>query len=209
MASHTLTELQGILRNRIPVASTDTQLTATVLTSLINTALQAVSAERNWPWLLTSTALTTVAGTAGYATPTAWLSTDTIIETTTGLFLANRNRKDVLAVPTSVTGEPVMYSIDGSNIVLRPIPDAVYSFTHYYFKMEPALASGSDTPLVPVGSDEGVIEYATFLALRFRREDQRAIYAKKAYDDWVERMADNITGSRDTRAPRVRQGSAI
>lgn len=209
MASRTLTTLQGAVRNRVPISSTDTALTAAVLTDFINAALLQISVEHNWPWLLASADISIVAGTSGYAVPTGYVATDEIVELATGEGLSHRGRKDLLSIPTTNRGRPEWYSVYSALVNVRPVPDASYTYKHFYYKTEPALVSGSDTPLIPTGFDEGVVEYATYLALRFKREEARAQFAMKSYTDWLKRSSDNVIESREPRPISVRRGSVL
>lgn len=207
-AGRTLTDLLTALRNRVPVASTDTQLTTAVLTEFINNALYQVSIEHDWPWLLTSETISVTSGDSTYATPTDFISTQLIVELATGEYLTHKSRKELFGIATATTGRPIWYSVTDDEIHLRPVPDASYSFKHYYYRMEPTI-SGSTAPLIPRGYDEGVLEYATFLALRNRREESRAQFARKSYDEWLRRTADNLIESKETRAPTIRRGSQV
>lgn len=205
----TLAELRSTLRKRATIAENDTSATYQVLDDFINVALQQVSVEHDWPWLLTSEAISTTSGDSTYPLDDRYVATDTIVDLTTGESLRHRDRKTLLLTPTATTGRPTVYSIYAGQINVRPVPNGVYALTHLFYQQEAILIGDTAEPLVPRGYDEGVIEYAAFLALRFMREEQRAVFARKAYDEWLTRTADNLIESKETRAPRVRPGNQV
>jgi hypothetical protein len=208
MAQHTLSQLRALVRSRIAASDTDTALTAHVLNGLVNSALRQVSVDHSWPWLLTSETLNTVAGTATVTAGSNWLETESLSDVD-GVIFRHTSRKDLLSIPVSNTGRPSLYAVSNGTILLRVVPDGAYALTHWYYRMEPELISDQATPLIPVGYDDGVIEFASYLSLRHKREDARAQVAKKAYDEWLKRTSDNTLGTKDTKAPRIYGAGAI
>ena len=205
----TLGQLRDAVRRRVPITDTDTQLTYEIIDEFINTALRQVSTEHNWPWLLDTQAITTAAGDDSYNVDADYLSTKVISENQSDLVLRNTAIQDILEIPDTESDRPSCYMIDREQVILRPVPDGIYTLTHYFYRMEPALSGDSSQPFIPYAYDEGVVEYATYLCLRMKREDQRAVLSLKAYQDWCKRTADNLVESREPRAPRVRRGSGL
>lgn len=95
---------------------------------------------------VTTTTLSTVAGTATVALPASWLEFESLRLVTPNWQVEHLPRGQFVdAHPTSDTGAPTHYVIDGSNIVLGPKPDAVYSIEAVYFAAVPALSGGNPT----------------------------------------------------------------
>jgi len=205
----TLAELRAAVRQRIPVSENDTQITYDVIDGFINSALRQISVEHDWPWLLTYQDQDTTANREYVEVPSTWLSTKTILETGTSVVLRHKHLDDILEEPNNSTGRPALYVITSELIVLRPVPDGVYTLRHYFYRSEPVVAGDQAKPLIPHGFDEGVIEYAAYLGLRYKREEERAQLALKSYNDWLRRTADNLVESKSPRPPRVRPGSLI
>lgn len=205
----TLGQLRDAVRRRVPITETDTQLGYEIIDEFINTALRQVSVEHNWPWLLDTQTITTTASDDTYNVDADFLTTKTISENSSDLVLRNMALQDILEIPETTTDRPQFYVIDREQVVIRPVPDGVYTLTHYFYRMEPALSGDSSQPFIPYAYDEGVVEYATYLCLRMKREDQRAVLSLKAYQDWVRRTADNLVESREPKAPRVRRGGGL
>lgn len=205
----TLEELRGAVRLRAALQATDTSVTYDVLDDAINSALRQVSTENNWPWLLDSQTISTVAGTEAYEVETDWLATDSVSIGSNAELLKHVNKKRLLEIPTTAQGRPTLYAVRGESIILRTVPDAVYTLTHWFYRMEPILAGDLAKPLIPYGYDEGVVEYATYLVLRYKREEARARAAQDAYLGWLQRTRDNLAESTEPRAPRVRRGSEL
>lgn len=191
--------------DRCGVATTDTRLTQAVRFRAINDALEQISLERDWPWLLTSETITTVANTATSALPTNYLRTDSIVNTTLGTALRRTNLIDIDTL--SYTGIPVLYHSSGLTITLAPTPDAVYSLKHRFHRTEPALTTGASTPLIPQVYGRGVVEYAAMLLLKQVREADMAAIAERDYMAWLKRASDNSNASREPLRIRCRPGA--
>lgn len=203
----TLTDYEQRLIDRLSTVSGDTQLTQAVRFRAINDALAQICLERDWPWLLTSETIATVAGTSTSALPARHIRTDSITETATGISLSRRSQIELDQV--IYQGPPRIYHIDGSAITFKPIPNGVYSLTHRYRQFEAQLTSGSNTPLIPDLYSRGVVEYAAILCLRQVKEFERSAEAEKDYGAWLRRVQDNVNMSREPIRVRVRPGSWI
>lgn len=201
----TLTTLTARVLDRVASHAGDTFYSATRTTLAINTALQQITSEYDWPWLQTTATVTTTAGAASYALPADFLRTDNISRPQTGNQLSRRAVKEMRRFIAQ--GEPSMYAIYGSALHLRSIPDGVYSFTHDYYRIENTLTAGGDLTLVPDPFADGVVEYAAFLLYRGRKEPDKAADALNAYRMWVKRTQDNVKQSREPIRITVRPGS--
>jgi hypothetical protein len=192
----TLVQFQDRIRSRLAVNASDSFLTAARITEAVNQALKQIALEHDWPWLSTSTTLTTVAEQAAYPVPADFLRSKSLRRTDTGAALAARNTQEIEG--WIGLGEPRVYAIEGNEILLAYIPSGPFSLTHRYIRQENTLAASSDTPLIPTYWDEGVIEYAVYLLGRALNLPEQADGARKAYLDWLFRGRDN---SRQVKAP--------
>lgn len=201
----TLADYDARLIDRISTVAGDTRLTSAVRYRTINDALAQICLERDWPWLLTSATITTVAGTSTSNLPTRHIRTDSITETATGISLSRRSLIELDQV--IYRGPPRLYHVDAGVITFKPIPDGVYSLTHRYRQSEAALALTTDAPLIPDLYSRGVVEYSALLCLRQIKEMERAVEAEKDYGTWLRRVQDNVNLSREPIRVRVRPGA--
>jgi len=183
--------------------SSDPLLDATTLTRLVNSALQQLSTEFDWPWLYAEGTITTVAGTTDYAVPTNWSRTKWLsIEEDELLFRSLRDLRRIIG-DTTVTRQPTFYTTVGDTSVrLGPIPDAVYTVDHGYFKQEAALSAGGDAPLLDSAYDDMLVMFvAKKLAIR-KGETRDINVAQREIDTWLKRTRDNVR--RTSAFPRVK-----
>lgn len=207
MASVTLATLRSRVYTRASALTTDTGLLSTVVDGFINEALRQVTAEQDWFWLETSTTFTTVANDNRYDVPTNYMRTEGIVFEDDGTPLALVPKLDVYRYTGA--GRPVVYSLEGGEIVLGPTPDGAYTLRHLYVFSEPELTADGQAALVPDEFSTGVVEYATYLCLRFLRQEDRAGEAYDAYGKWLRRARDNRIRTREPMRIRVRPGNLI
>ena len=98
--------------------------------------------------MLATTTGTLTASTATLAVPSDFLGVDTFYLTTGGasepvVFVTASVLETT--VPNNANGLPTNAAIIGSNIRLKPIPDAGYDYTLVYFARPSALTADSDT----------------------------------------------------------------
>lgn len=201
-----LTALSTAVLTRIGNPATDGFFTSAQVTDLINEALQAISTEEDWPWLQTQDTITTVAATSSYTPTAGWVRTKQ-------MYIANGEPLIQLSLAEidSIfdTGQPLAYAIFQEKVHLRPIPNAVYTVQHQYYKSEPALASGSDTPLMPSIFHYSIVSYAAHLAnIRQQRLDRAQVELGEA-NKWIERMRAYKRRSQLPARVRVRPGSLL
>jgi hypothetical protein len=204
------TTMAAAVRRRCGLPQTDSLAADADLIELLNEASQAISTERDWPWLETSETITTVAGTGASAVPADWVRTKQLrVNLYDSMATLDSGNLDARFPDNTARGVPQAFAVQGDTILLRPVPDAAYAIEHIYYRQETQLASGSDTPLMPAWAHTAIVEWAAALFLYRARDDQRAELAMKRARDWVNRLQDN---ARRTTAPatvRVRAGSWI
>lgn len=205
MATITLTTLISRVRTKGNFKTTDTRLTDAVLTGIINEALEQSALDRDWPWLLKKETITTVSGTSEVAVPADYLRTFSISDSVSGYPLPTRS---VIEMDQSIgSGRPTAYNEYGGFLLLKPIPNGVYTFTHRYVRTEVTLATGADTPLIPLAMSAGVVDWAVKLASEEIKATEAALVAERRYVAWLKRADDNLKRTKEPVRVRVRPGS--
>lgn len=204
-----LAAMIAAVRTRAGIPSTDALGGDPAITEFINEALAAISTERDWPWLEATRSFVTAANTGTYAAPSDWVRTRSLkVADEAPLRSVSRAQLDYWYPATSDTGRPRLYAVSAEQLVLRPIPDGVYTVTEIYFRSEPEL-SGVMTPLLPAWAHYAIVEWATSLLLERTRNEDRAERAMRRAQDWLKRLQDD---ARRTTAPvgvRVRPGGLL
>ncbi len=183
----------------------DGVLTDAVVQSFVYEALQAIAIERDWDWQETTETIATVAGTDAY-TPGATYGKTLGLRITSEygphLRYVSLEEADGYLRNADARGEPQVYTTYGGQLLLRPIPDAVYSLKHYFQRVEPALSSDSSEPLMPAQYHPAIVHLATSLAWDRVGDEMRASAERGLYKAWSDRMVDDRR--RTTRPKKVR-----
>lgn len=201
----TLAQLRDAIRVRLGVATNDSFYGTATLNDLANEALQAISTEMDWPWLTDSTTFATVGGTATYALPATSVSTlQLIIDGYAPMNL--RSIQEIRTWPVVDRGVPSEYTIHDEQIVLRLVPDGIYTVIHDFVRFEPALTQDSDEPLMPEQYHFAIVHMAAALAFERSGDVRRHESALQGYSRWLIRMRDNARRSKQLMRLRVRPG---
>jgi hypothetical protein len=201
-------QLREAVRTRIGVPPNDSYFTDVVLSDLVNEALQAITAEADWPWLELDTTFTTVAGTDTYTPPADW--TDTRVLGIDGQDAMEwRPLAEILEEPTTHRGMPSRYTVSGEKLILRPVPDGAYTVRHHYVKNEQTLVTDADVPLMPTQFRYAVAALAAHLALMRSGDTARAASQLAEFQGWLKRMMQQRRRSRGPLRVRVRAGQVI
>ena len=183
-------ELRDAVYDRLGVSAADPQFPAPLVNRAVNGAVHFVETARDWPWLGKVGSFDTVAGVGDYAPPADWARTKKLkIGSDPALHRVDIDTLEDDWDPDS-RGLPEAWAVFGDRIYLRPVPDAVYSVRHLYFRAEPDIADES-SPLMPARFHLAVAEVATWFCLKRSNEDARAVAAKVTYDQWEARMIDD------------------
>lgn len=207
MPGSTGTVLIAALRTRADTHASDTALTDAVLMDFLTEAAGNLALEADWPWLEVKTSLATVAATSEYTPPADWLRTVSLVETSTGAALDYRHAGEADEIIGS--GRPYIYAIDSEKIILKPIPDAVYTYTHRYVSIENIVDAGAETFRLPVPFESALRELALTYIYRAQHRLDEAGVAEAAYQKWLRRAKDNLIRSSQSRRVRVRPGSML
>lgn len=206
--------MSATLRRKLGTSAGDGMLTPEVLLDLLNEANTMLEAERDWPWRVTQTTFSTVAGQQEYAqgvfaSAADWLRTTELrISGSEPLSLRTVLDLDVRN-PSGAQGRPWEYAFHGDTLLLSPVPDAVYTMTHRYVRVPPTLALDADVPLMPTMFRYAIVWQAASLAYSRVGDDERAQLAEVAVDRWRARMLDDQRRSMGSMRVRVRAGSAL
>lgn len=202
-------QLVAAIRTETGWTSDDGMTTDPVLQDLIAKVLRIISIEHDWDWLKTSEAISTVAGTVAYTPGATWAKTEGVrVDADYGSWLqqVSAEEADSYLLYGDARGRPEVFAVRGGQIVLRPIPDAVYALTHYFYKVEPALASDSDSPLLPAQFHDGVVALAASFGWARKGDFKRAAEERETYKAIAARMVDDKTRSTQPRRVRPRAG---
>lgn len=171
------------LRLRLP-PSGDPLLDEPALNDMIAAALTDVSAVKDWPWLVTTTALTFTAGVA--ALPS------TCVKTRDLLVNGWRARPAELAefLDQASYSTMFMWAIIGPNIQLSPVPTTSPTNILYYVQSEPALLLDTSSPLIPEAHQAAVLSRASYYAELRRAKADAANFHLAEYETSIKRMMD-------------------
>lgn len=170
------TALKANTLDRVGLPSSDGLAQDSTLGLAVNHAVQRVAGMRLWPWLYSEATASTVAGTPTLALPAPayrvhWLAIEQDV-------LDRRQRADLVRHSDTIdNGQPNRWAPKGAGqVVLSPTPDAIYVVTFALTIAEPALSTGSATPLLPVQfHDLIVVLAARYLAVRRKDADMVGI----------------------------------
>lgn len=210
--STTLASYRDLVRDRMGSVGSDPQVTAERLNRSINQSRQQLALERDWWWNLDvdTFALNSLSPATEDASirqrplPTGFLRTQMVADVT------NRRRLEPVSHEALYLYDDyaTVYTVAGTSLWFRDSGDA-RTLVHRYYKVPGPLFDDQQTDTVPDAFQEGIIEYATHLMLRFLREDRKAKEALEAYDAWHKRAADNRWATRRPPRLRVRPGSML
>lgn len=130
------------------------------------------------------------AGGASYTLPTGWVAGRRIyISGSPNKVIEYRPPVNFWSIYSSNTSaQPVVYTIEGENIVFAPTPDAAYTAKVLYYQRLTAFSADADTNGL-LTKARGVYLYASLLeAAPFLGDDPRILIWSQFWDDIVERL---------------------
>lgn len=188
-----LSGLQEATRTRLGIPSSDAFFTDTVLTDLINAALQYISGRHDWPWLEVSETLNTVASTETVATAVASQRTIALYDET-GIQLEYMPYSELVRIPKDAESNSLrFFGMRGSTLVLRPVPlgSVTGALTHIYRSAEPRLLTGTDTPLMPQQFQDAIADKATNLGMMRQGDVTEAKVWQDLTEQWIQSMLEH------------------
>jgi len=194
-------ELREQLKVFLAISRTgDGMLTDDVLNSFLNDALNRISTDHDWPYLLTSA--TVVVDTTGSGPlPSGFARARDV---TVGGTRAKQATFRELLDPGGRSNSFV-WTIVGSTLRLDPEPSANLNATLWYFQQEPLLASDTSTPLMPSDDHPAIAYFAAQLGWLSRGDQQRAQTWYAQYEQAVKGMQDELYQTYGPRSVVVRR----
>lgn len=152
----------GELKAAVTAWSKRTDLAAQI-PAFVSLAQERLSREARVRGMIASASLSTTAGNEAVALPSDWmqgLSLD--IE---GNGLEYRTPEELRsAYPSTYSGRPAVYTVEGSSLILGPKPDSAYTVRARYYQRPTAFGSDSATDYV-LTHHSGVYLFATLVEL--------------------------------------------
>lgn len=170
-------------RLRLP-PSGDPLLDEPTLDDMIADALRDICSVKDWPWLITTTALTFAAGVA--ALPSTCVKTRDLV--VNGWRARPAEQAEFLDQASYAT--MFMWAVIGPNIQLSPVPTVSPTNTFYYVQSEPLLTSDITSPLVPEAHQTAVISRVCYYAELRRAKADAAVVHNTQYELDIKRMMD-------------------
>lgn len=210
--SRTLTQLLSDVRDLADRGGATTRHTDALVTRALNRAIQRYNLEVNYSgadWNLTTTSGTTTAGTSSYALPTGMVQLYHVEMTDGDVSYAllpyerlERHEFEADYFETDETSRPIWYRLAGGNLVLRPVPDATYTYKLRYLPKATELATGADTfdPDLPIGEDW--VTYRAAITLLIKDNDQEHLAGIKMEFRDIDYEVKKHSAARDRVAPR-------
>jgi len=198
-----LTQLMSALDRKTGMA-----MDASAKVEWINEAIQAISTERDWPWLDGLDSFNTADGTASYDNPSDWMRTRLITVAGAPAQRIDIADGDAYSVAFDDWRSYYHYALEGNDITFYPTPTAVLAVKHRYVKQEPMLDDGTDTPLMPSQYHQAIVSYAAARVME-RMSDPRAQTFDSEYERWKKRMLDATARGQQPTRVRVRAGGGL
>ena len=100
------------------------------------------------------------------------------------------------AFPSSTTGKPSKYTLIGTKLYWRRIPDATYTGKLFYYQTITALAASSDTNWLSTYYPDVYIYGACLELAAFLQDDDRVTTWKGAFDEAVKDITNDDQAAR-------------
>lgn len=144
---------------------------------------------------VTAATITTVAGTQSAALPTGWLEFENLTVVSSPdvqLNYVNIQHLDTKYPNNSYTGCPVVYSIEGQQILFGPVPDAAYSVSVLYYKrLDPLNTTPTNWLLT---NHPGIYLWAALSeSAPFLKDDKRALVWETKYANELSALEESDT----------------
>lgn len=197
-----LSEIRTEILETAGLASDDSRFPDATMNRIVNRALRAINAERDWPWNQRQTNLTTTANVQFTNFPTQ-------LSKVLRLEIDGRNLQQVTpqegGTYSQLTGEPHVYWVEHDKIHWGPVPDGTYTVYCAYHGYEDALSADGDTPNLPDRYIDWLVQTALVqISQRIRDTDlysmadrERRAWSRKAADDARRSAASSKVKSRD------------
>jgi hypothetical protein len=202
----TLLQLRRMTRNRLGVPANDAFFRDDVMDDAINAAVATFEAERNWPWQLRSTVLTTTDLTGEVTLPTDWRATRSLYAD--GYEVPNVPPYELYAYRDSEGGVTAFAHV-GNSLLVRNIPAVGTELELLYYRAPTFLIQDGDSPDLPADAYPAIVAKAAQLSST--REDDRPSAAAHLieYTQWIERLVNTGESNRRPVGRRIRPGNWV
>lgn len=200
----TLDDYRKAVRRALGLSETDTAaLPDDDVTAAVNAALKAISTDHTWHWLFATATGTTTASNNLVAVPAGYRRT---IYFTVGDNTPLEERPLVELLDNDETeSEPISFARAGDNFQLWPTPLESESYTHVYWRHEPALVNDADTPLIPDAWSPWVVAEAGLrLPLRTNSPARYELLREEAAG-WLRRAHAEAKRKANAALPRIKR----
>lgn len=202
MASDTLAEIRAQVYDRAGVPNNDPRCDVATADRFINAALRKASTTFDPFWLETSTTVSTVAG-QNYVPLSAISDFSKMSRVVYGTeVLRPVGKHEIAQYLPYANQQPHAWSIEQERLTLGPTPNAVYTLTCIYYRLEAALTDEDGTPYLPTQyTDWLVLEAAIRVATKMRDGDM-VDTLRVERKEWLDAIRNDVRQMRPL--PRVR-----
>jgi len=191
-----LSDIRQLVLDRYAASASDPLFDPSVIDRMINVSNKRLGRVKDWPWLIDRTTISLLNGVQTY-------DLLTIPNLRHIKYLAVNNDKLTYKFPqafvasNTLTGvRPALYTIEGNNLLVSPIPTEAGTLDVVYVLDEGDLLSDSDTPLLPSAYTE-LLVLATLPALAMRKKDTEYYnLAKQEYKVALQEAMDEVQRTR-------------
>lgn len=175
----------------------------------VNTALRAITNERDWWWNLTELA-TFVINNGVADLPADCVHVYGLM--ISGYPIQQVSKADYLAQNVAELPGPFGYAIIGTKLKLVPAPSAIFSGGQavlLYYRAETTLVANGDVPNLPDAHCDALVDYAAYVGALARQDDKRATSNMASYQAWLRRMAEDTEPKHGRKRVRQIEDSGI
>lgn len=181
-----------IARTRAAIGSPSaTAVPDATITDHINNGYRQITTRYRFHANMIRSTFSTVAGTASYPLNALDLEVHNVWNKTTGRVIRKidqlnlQSYDDSVAYPTS-RGVPTKFYRDGSNLVLFPNPDSVYTIEILTKRLPVVLSAGSDVPVIPETWHDCLVYWARWSYFDSIGDYPKAQYAWNTIQTWLQ-----------------------
>ena len=178
-------QLRAALTSRLGIPATgDGLLDPNTLNDLLGIALRDIGVESDWPWLVSSAALTFTGDTAP--------APSDMVKAREMVVSGRRARFVPLTDFIDAQGDSVssVWTVVGATVQITPTPATAPTATLYYVRAEPALTSDTSSPLLPDTYHQILLARAAYHANTKRNRFEDAMRDDNEYQLSVRKMKD-------------------
>jgi hypothetical protein len=152
---------------------------------MLNQGLRYVAAQTDFRALFSNQSITTSIGTSSYALPSNFmrLYNVTIVDSNGDTRPLYQESLTDFQTRPATTGQPSQYTIDGTNLLLWPEPDAAFNLKVRYYRVPALLTAPNDVPEIPSEYHHLLVSYALWHCYERENDYQSAQYHKGRFDE--------------------------